>query len=138
MSRVSTIWTDGVLRRLAGWVAIPDNSTLGRLFRTFRERQVSQLETLNHRLRGKVWRKALRRVVSTIAMRSCRVIDVDSTKKAVELFNIRNFKYPPLHLYLLVECKVLLIQCSELDVSILVLSVSQEGKWKCQRNIQSL
>ena len=42
---------------------------------------MSQLETLNHRLRGKYWRKALRSCVSTIAMRSCRVIDVDSTEK---------------------------------------------------------
>lgn len=81
LSSVTTVWADGVLRKLAGWVAIPDNSTLGRLFRTFRERQVSQLETLNHRLRGKFWRKALRSGASSIAMRSCRVIDVDSTEK---------------------------------------------------------
>ena len=81
LSSVATVWADGVLRRLAGWVAIPDNSTLGLLFRTFRERQVSQLETLNHRLRGRFWRKALRSGVSTIAIRSCRVIDVDSTEK---------------------------------------------------------
>jgi hypothetical protein len=81
LSSVTTVWSDGVLRRLAGWVAIPDNSTLGRLFRTFRERQVCQLETLNHRLRGKFWRKALRSGVSTIAVRPCRVIDVDSTEK---------------------------------------------------------
>jgi hypothetical protein len=81
LSGVTTIWADGVLRKLAGWIAIPDNSTFGRLFRTFRESQISQLETLNHRLRGKSWRKALRSGVSTIAMRSCRVIDVDSTVK---------------------------------------------------------
>lgn len=60
---------------------IPDNSTLGRLFRTFRERQVSQLETLNHRLRGKLWRQALRKGTSTITTRTCRVVDVDSTVK---------------------------------------------------------
>jgi hypothetical protein len=81
LSNVTTVWADSVLRKLAGWIAIPDNSTLGRLFRTFRQRQVSQLETLNHRLRGKFWRKALRSGVSTIAARSCRVIDVDSTEK---------------------------------------------------------
>lgn len=81
LSGVTTLWADGVLRRLAGWIAIPDNSTLGRIFRTFRERQVSQLETLNHRLRGKFWRKALRSGASSIAARSCRVIDVDSTEK---------------------------------------------------------
>jgi hypothetical protein len=81
LSSVTTVWADGVLSRLAGWVSIPDNSTLGRLFRTFRERQVTQLETLNHRLRGKFWRKALRNGASAIAMRSCRVVDVDSTVK---------------------------------------------------------
>ena len=41
---VTTVWADGVLRRLAGWLSIPDNSTLGRLFRTFHERQITQLE----------------------------------------------------------------------------------------------
>ena len=81
LSSVATIWADGVLRKLAGWVSIPDNSTLGRIFRTFGERQIYQLETLNHRLRGKVWRRALRSGRSTIAMRLCRVIDVDSTEK---------------------------------------------------------
>lgn len=78
---VTSVWSDGVLRRLAGWVSIPDNSTLGRLFRTFHERQIVQLETLNHRLRGKFWRKALRSGKSTLAVRQCRVIDVDSTEK---------------------------------------------------------
>lgn len=34
---VATVWAYGVLRNLAGWVAIPDNSTLNRTFRTFRE-----------------------------------------------------------------------------------------------------
>ncbi len=81
LSTVTTVWADGVLRRLAGWIAIPDNSTLGRLFRTFRERHISELETLNHRLRGKFWKKALRNGTSTIAARSCRVVDVDSTVK---------------------------------------------------------
>ena len=57
---VTTVWADGVLRRLAGWLSIPDNSTLGRLFRTFHEHQVAQLETLYHRLRDKFWRQALR------------------------------------------------------------------------------
>ncbi len=70
LSVVTTVWADGVLRRLAGWVVIPDNSTLGRIFRTFRERQVSQLETLNHRLRGKFWRKVLRSGVSTKGRRN--------------------------------------------------------------------
>lgn len=81
LQAVTTVWADGVLRRLAGWLSIPDNSTLGRLFRTFHERQVAQLEILNHRLRGKFWRQALRSGKSTIAARQCRVVDVDSTEK---------------------------------------------------------
>ena len=81
LQAVTTIWADGVLRLLAGWLSIPDNSTFGRLFRTFHERQVSQMETLNHRLRGKFWRQALRSGKSTIAARQCRVVDVDSTVK---------------------------------------------------------
>ena len=68
LSSVTTVWADSVLRKLAGWVAIPDNSTLNRLFRTFRHRQVSQLETLNHRLHGRFWWKALRSGMSPIAM----------------------------------------------------------------------
>jgi len=36
---------------------------------------------LNHRLRGKIWRKALRSGASSIAIRACRVVDVDSTEK---------------------------------------------------------
>jgi hypothetical protein len=81
MSTVTTVWADGVLRRLAGWLSIPDNSTFGRLFRTFRESHISQFETLNHRLRGKFWKRSLRNGTSKIAARSCRVIDVDSTVK---------------------------------------------------------
>jgi hypothetical protein len=81
VSGVVTLWADGILRKVAGWVSIPDPTTLGRIFRTFAERQVYQLEVLNHRLRGRFWRKALRNGTSTIAMRPCRVIDVDSTEK---------------------------------------------------------
>ncbi|CAD7855372.1 MAG: hypothetical protein, partial [Olavius algarvensis Gamma 1 endosymbiont] len=27
------LWSDGVLQRVAGWVRIPDESTVGRLFK---------------------------------------------------------------------------------------------------------
>lgn len=81
LSGVTTVWAGGVLRKLVGSVAVPDNITLGRIFRTLRERQVSQLEKLNHRLHGKFWRNALRNGASTMAMRSYRVNDVDSTEK---------------------------------------------------------
>jgi hypothetical protein len=41
------------------------------------------MEILNHRLRGKVWRKALRAGVSNVCVRPCKIIDVDSTTKTV-------------------------------------------------------
>ena len=78
VNAITTIWSDGVLRRLAGWLSVPDNSTLGRLFKTFRASHVSQLETLNHKMWGKIWRMALRNGRSTIAVMPCRTIDVDS------------------------------------------------------------
>ena len=80
-SGVTTVWADGVLRRLAGWLFIPDNSTLGRLFRTFGQRQVSELETVNHIMRGKIWKKALRSGKSNVAAMPCRIVDCDSTEK---------------------------------------------------------
>lgn len=81
MSGIITVWADTFLCRLAGWCRIPDETTLGRLFRTFEQRHIDGLETLTHVLRGRVWRKALRTGKSMIAAKPCFVIDVDSTVK---------------------------------------------------------
>ena len=55
---IVTIWSDSILCRAAGWLNIPDETTFGRLFRTFSRRHIADMEVLNHRLRGKIWRKA--------------------------------------------------------------------------------
>jgi len=81
LQAVKAVWADRVLRKLSGWVSIPDNSTFGRLFRSFRQRHVVQLETVNQCLRGRIWKEALRRGTSSIAVRSPLLIDVDSTEK---------------------------------------------------------
>ena len=80
---IVTIWSDSILCRAAGWLSIPDETTFGRLFRTFSHRHVTEMEVLNHRLRGKVWRKALRAGVSKVSVTPCKIIDVDSTAKTV-------------------------------------------------------
>ena len=80
---IVTVWFDTILCRAAGWLNIPDETTFGRLFRTFSQRYINDLEVLTHRLRGKIWRKALRAGKSKIAASSCMVIDVDSTEKTV-------------------------------------------------------
>ena len=80
---IVTIWSDSILCRAAGWLNIPDETTFGRLFRTFSHRHIAEMEVLNHRLRGKVWRKALRAGTSRVSVDPCKIIDVDSTEKTV-------------------------------------------------------
>ncbi len=80
---IVTVWSDSILCRAAGWLNIPDETTFGRLFRTFGHRHIGHMELLNHRCRGKVWRKALRAGTSKVSLTPCKVIDVDSTEKTV-------------------------------------------------------
>ncbi|HIP83159.1 MAG TPA: IS1380 family transposase [Desulfocapsa sulfexigens] len=83
ISGIVTVWADSVLCRAAGWVSIPDETTFGRLFRTFKQQHINDQETLIHQIRTKIWRKALRNGKSLIGAMSCFVIDVDSTVKTV-------------------------------------------------------
>lgn len=83
ISGIVTVWTDNVLCRAAGWLSIPDETTFGRLLRTFKERHINELETLTHRIRAKIWRQALRSGKNLVGAMSTLVIDVDSTVKTV-------------------------------------------------------
>jgi hypothetical protein len=87
ISGIVTVWADKILCRVAGWDSIPDETTLGRLFRTFKERHINELETLNHRLRARIWRKAYRKALRSsknlVNAQSCYTVDVDSTVKTV-------------------------------------------------------
>jgi hypothetical protein len=80
---VVTVWSDSVLAKAAGWLNIPDETTFGRLLRTFNQRHVNDMEKLNHCLRGRIWRKALRAGKSKVSIAPCKIIDVDSTEKTV-------------------------------------------------------
>ncbi|SNY78376.1 transposase, partial [Stenotrophomonas sp. CC120223-11] len=60
LSQCLVLWSDGVLQRVAGWVRIPDESTVGRLFKEVSERHISELENLVHEARKRVWGRALR------------------------------------------------------------------------------
>lgn len=83
ISQCVVLWCDGVLQRVAGWLRMPDESTLGRLFKELRERQVSELETLVHEVRKKVWARALRAGRSRIAVQCQKWVDADSSVKRV-------------------------------------------------------
>ena len=80
---IVTIWSDTILCRAAGWLKIPDETTLGRIFRTFTQRHINEMELLIHRFRGKIWRAALRAGKSKVSVAPCIVIDVDSTEKTI-------------------------------------------------------
>ena len=53
--KVVSVWSDQVLRQISGWISVPDDSTLGRIFRQGTLKHVSQFEVVNHRLRHRVW-----------------------------------------------------------------------------------
>ena len=83
LSQCVAVWSDQVLRRLAGWQRVPDETTLGRLFKEVRERHVSELETLNHALRQRVWARAAQVGRSRIGLQTQKWLDADSTVKTV-------------------------------------------------------
>ena len=84
ISKCATLWSGcGVLQRVAGWLCIPDETTLGRLFKEVGGRQISEMETFVHRMRQRVWKKAARTGTSTISLARTLWIDVDSSVKTV-------------------------------------------------------
>jgi hypothetical protein len=83
IAKLCAVWSDGVLRELAGWVKLPVETTISRLFKEVTERQVSLLEAVNHKLRGRVWKQAQRAGVSKVGLSPNQWIDIDSTVDSV-------------------------------------------------------
>jgi len=84
ISKCTTLWSGcSVLQKIAGWLRIPDETTLGRLFKEVRERQVSEMETFVHVLRRKVWQGVTRSGTHKVNLLQTLWIDVDSSVKTV-------------------------------------------------------
>ena len=83
IAKLCAVWTDSVLRDIAGWTKLPVETTIGRLFKEVTERQISQLESVTHRLRGQIWRRANRAGVSKVGLNPIQWIDIDSTVDSV-------------------------------------------------------
>ena len=81
ISQAVSLWSDGVLARVAGWVRLPEETTVGRVFTEAKERHIAQWETLVHAVRKTVWQCALRAGRSRIALQCQKWVDVDSTVK---------------------------------------------------------
>jgi len=83
LMKVVSVWADQVLREVGGWLSIPDDSTLGRIFRLGQMQHVAQLEQVNHALRQSVWQRALKSGAWLPGTLYRSWIDVDSTVKTV-------------------------------------------------------
>ena len=83
LTGILAVWSDGVLAQLAGWLRIPDDSTLGRILKTAKACHVAEMETVVHKARAAVWKRALRSGTSTIGRKKCITVDADSTVKTV-------------------------------------------------------
>ena len=81
--KVVGVWSDQVLRKVSGWISVPDDSTLGRIFRQGTLKHVTQLEAVNHRLRNRVWGRAMKSGALQVGHFYHIWIDVDSTVKTV-------------------------------------------------------
>src|SRR5664280_1676728 len=79
IAKLCGVWSDGVLRKIAGWTKVPVDTTIGRLFKEVTEKQISHFESLNHRLRGQIWRMANRAGVSKVGLNRVQWVDIDST-----------------------------------------------------------
>ncbi len=83
MAKVTRVWADSVLCKVASWVKIPVETTILRIFKEVSDRQISQIETLTHILRGQHWRRLLRSGKSKTGIQPVQWIDVDSTVDTV-------------------------------------------------------
>lgn len=77
------VWFDKVLRQLAGFESIPDQSILSRIFHLFHQSMVSCMEELNHRMRERAWKRAFPNENSCPWNSGDIWIDCDSTVKTV-------------------------------------------------------
>ena len=83
IAKLCGVWSDGALRKIAGWIKFPVETTIGRLFKEVTEKQTNQFESLNHRLRGQIWRMANRAGVSKVGLNRVQWVDIDSTVDSV-------------------------------------------------------
>lgn len=83
MTQVVAVWADEVLKKMAGWGDVPVDTTLGRIIKLADQSDVVELEALNHRFRGKVWKRLVRSGHKLRSALSVLLIDVDSTVKGV-------------------------------------------------------
>lgn len=83
MAEVVKVWSDEVLKKMAGWKAVPVDTTIGRIMKLASQGDVVELTGIIHRFRGKVWKRAVRSGQRLRSALSEVWIDADSTVDGV-------------------------------------------------------
>ena len=83
MVQIVKVWADEVLMKTAGWKEIPVDTTIGRIMKLATQGDSVELTGIIHRLRGQVWKRAVRSGHTLRSALSDRWIDVDSTVDGV-------------------------------------------------------
>lgn len=84
LAQVVKVAADEVLRKMAGWESVPEETTLGRVIKLADgHADLVGIEGINHRLRGKVWKKAIRSGHRLRSAISVMWLDIDSTVEGV-------------------------------------------------------
>lgn len=83
LEHVSSIWHDKVLRQFSNSNDVADATTLGRILRLATAGNITELEELVSRFRGRVWKSATRSGQRLLSAHSVMWLDVDSTVSGV-------------------------------------------------------
>jgi hypothetical protein len=83
LEHVSSIWHDKVLRKFSNSSDAADATTLGRILRLATAGNITELEGLVPRFRGRVWKSAVRSGQRLLSAHSVMWLDVDSTVSGV-------------------------------------------------------
>jgi 2C-methyl-D-erythritol 2,4-cyclodiphosphate synthase len=83
LEHVSKICGDEIISRCAGWENVPHATSLGRIIKTVRERNITELESLVPKLRDKVWKHMVRNGRKLACATTGMIIDMDSTVQGV-------------------------------------------------------
>jgi len=83
MTHVRKVCSDEVVARMAGWESVPVATTLTRIIKAVKEKNLVELEGLISRLRGKVWKRLLRNGKRLACATHRILIDIDSTVQGV-------------------------------------------------------
>ena len=83
LEHVSKICSDEIISRCAGWEKVPHATSLSRIIKSVRERNITELESLIPKLRNKVWKRMLRSGRKLACAMTDMIIDMDSTVQGV-------------------------------------------------------